>query len=83
MEIHLEAEGVEDGEQRGELGIPLATLYGNEGVDTHTGQISQRLLVDAQMLATLLDDCSYLLLIHTNLQITLYCDSGCKDRKKK
>ena len=26
MEIHLQAEGVEDGEQRGELGIPLATL---------------------------------------------------------
>ena len=80
MEIHLQAEGVQDGEQRSELGISLTTLDSNEGVDTHTGQISQRLLVDAQMLATLLNDCPYLLLIHTNLQITLYCDSGCKDR---
>lgn len=64
MEIHLEAEGVEDGEQRGELGIPLATLYGHKGIDTHARQIGQRLLIDTQMLATLLNGCSYLLLIH-------------------
>lgn len=51
--------------------IALATLYGNKGIDAHACQISQCLLVDTQMFATLLDDCSYLLLVHNYQYIVI------------
>jgi hypothetical protein len=79
MEIDLQAKGVEDGQQGDKLGVSLTTLDGYKGVDAYARQVGQCLLIDAQMLATLLDDGSYLLLIHFFfIEITLYCDSAAK-----
>ena len=66
MEIYLYSEGIEYGDQRGELRVTFATFYGDKGVDAHASQVSQRLLVNTQMLSALLDIIANLLLVHIN-----------------
>lgn len=60
------------------MGITLTSFDGHQRIDTHTGQVGQRLLVYAKTFSTFFDQYAYSLLIH----FTLYCDFAAKLRKK-